>query len=271
VEGIPYALQVKFSLPSQAIPRHEPDGTQKCPPHVGVCRCELIVPLLQFPRASALGCVPHKSQGIELLIWCESLSGCKDSADDTPSMNLWIIKTGSAPAIIYRLSPFAPSVGEEPFCSSKERTSACLVRFLLARSPLPKKTVSFQLPCNLLGLLVGLFNVVFNAKQGLERLCRYGARGALALERLSRTEDGRITYRVKRPLPDGTTHLFFTRVSCGEVCPGVQDRLQGHSASPSTMLSATFTTNSSPRETVLCPATVPEAVNRRTSPGPPGC
>jgi len=49
-----------------------------------------------------------------------------------------------------------------------------------------------------------------NDRQGLERLCRYGARGALALERLSRAEDGRIAYRMKRPLPDGTTHLFFT-------------------------------------------------------------
>ncbi|WP_281256644.1 transposase [Melittangium boletus] len=44
-----------------------------------------------------------------------------------------------------------------------------------------------------------------NDRQGLERLCRYGARGALALERLSRAEDGRIAYRMKRPLPDGTT------------------------------------------------------------------
>ncbi|WP_227027145.1 transposase [Corallococcus soli] len=49
-----------------------------------------------------------------------------------------------------------------------------------------------------------------NDRQGLERLCRYGARGALALERLSRAEDGRIAWRMKRPLPDGTTHLFFT-------------------------------------------------------------
>jgi hypothetical protein len=51
-----------------------------------------------------------------------------------------------------------------------------------------------------------------NDRQGLERLCRYGARGALALERLSRAEDDRIAYRVKRPLPDGTTHLFFTEL-----------------------------------------------------------
>ena len=49
-----------------------------------------------------------------------------------------------------------------------------------------------------------------NDRQGLERLCRYGARGALALERLSRAEDGRIAWRMKRPLPDGTTHLVFT-------------------------------------------------------------
>jgi len=49
-----------------------------------------------------------------------------------------------------------------------------------------------------------------NDRQGLERLCRYGARGALALTRLSRAQDGRIAWRMKRPLPDGTTHLDFT-------------------------------------------------------------
>jgi MHS family alpha-ketoglutarate permease-like MFS transporter len=41
-------------------------------------------------------------------------------------------------------------------------------------------------------------------------LCRYGARGARALERLARAEDSRIAYRMKHPLPDSTTHLFFT-------------------------------------------------------------
>jgi Putative transposase len=49
-----------------------------------------------------------------------------------------------------------------------------------------------------------------NDREGLERLCRYGARGALALERFEQTEDGRIAYRMKRPMPDGTTHLLFT-------------------------------------------------------------
>jgi hypothetical protein len=49
-----------------------------------------------------------------------------------------------------------------------------------------------------------------NDREGLERLCRYGARGALALERFERAPDGRITYRMKRPLPGGRTHLLFT-------------------------------------------------------------
>ncbi|MCI0669986.1 MAG: transposase, partial [Myxococcaceae bacterium] len=49
-----------------------------------------------------------------------------------------------------------------------------------------------------------------NDREGLERLCRYGARGALALERFEEAEGGRIAYRMKRPLPDGTTHLLFT-------------------------------------------------------------
>ena len=49
-----------------------------------------------------------------------------------------------------------------------------------------------------------------NDREGLERLCQYGARGALALERFEQTEDGRIAYRMKRPMPDGTTHLLFT-------------------------------------------------------------
>jgi hypothetical protein len=49
-----------------------------------------------------------------------------------------------------------------------------------------------------------------NDRQGLEQLCRYGARGPLALERLARREDGRLTYRLKRPAPDGSTYLVLT-------------------------------------------------------------
>ena len=37
-----------------------------------------------------------------------------------------------------------------------------------------------------------------NDRQGLETLCRYGARGALALARLRRLDDGHYEYRTKR-------------------------------------------------------------------------
>ncbi|WP_164018927.1 transposase [Pyxidicoccus trucidator] len=45
----------------------------------------------------------------------------------------------------------------------------------------------------------------------LERLCRYGGRRA-GVGAFSRAEDGRIAWRLTRPLPDGTTHLCFTRL-----------------------------------------------------------
>lgn len=47
-------------------------------------------------------------------------------------------------------------------------------------------------------------------RQGLELLCRYGARGAISLNRLSLREDGRLAYRMKRPAPDGSTHRVLT-------------------------------------------------------------
>ena len=51
-----------------------------------------------------------------------------------------------------------------------------------------------------------------NDRDNLEKLCRYGARGPLALERLSRREDGKLDYRLKRPLPGGATTLVMTPV-----------------------------------------------------------
>lgn len=49
-------------------------------------------------------------------------------------------------------------------------------------------------------------------RQSLERLCRYGARGPLALERLTRREDGRLEYRLKKPSHGGATALVLTPV-----------------------------------------------------------
>ncbi|MCC7075345.1 MAG: transposase, partial [Deltaproteobacteria bacterium] len=40
-----------------------------------------------------------------------------------------------------------------------------------------------------------------NDRRGLEQLCRYGARGTIALSRLSELPNGRYAYRMKRPLP----------------------------------------------------------------------
>ena len=49
-----------------------------------------------------------------------------------------------------------------------------------------------------------------NDRQGLERLVRYGARGPLAEERLTRKDDGRYAYRLRRPAPNGATALVLT-------------------------------------------------------------
>ena len=51
-----------------------------------------------------------------------------------------------------------------------------------------------------------------NDREGLERLCLYAGRGAIANERLELLSDGRVSYRMKRPSPDGRSHLVCTPV-----------------------------------------------------------
>jgi hypothetical protein len=46
-------------------------------------------------------------------------------------------------------------------------------------------------------------------RRKLARLCRYVARPAIALERLSRDGDGLVVYELKHPFRDGTTHVLF--------------------------------------------------------------
>jgi hypothetical protein len=46
-------------------------------------------------------------------------------------------------------------------------------------------------------------------RRKLQRLCRYVARPAIALERLSRDGDGLVVYELKHPFRDGTTHVLF--------------------------------------------------------------
>lgn len=49
-----------------------------------------------------------------------------------------------------------------------------------------------------------------NDRAQLEHLIRYVARPAIALERLTRTHDGNLTYRLKRTFTDGTNHVLFS-------------------------------------------------------------
>ena len=61
-------------------------------------------------------------------------------------------------------------------------------------------------------------------RAALERLCRYGARPAFAQARLSWTDDGRVSYRLKRPWPDGRAELVLEpqamlRRLCGIIPP----------------------------------------------------
>jgi cell division septation protein DedD len=54
------------------------------------------------------------------------------------------------------------------------------------------------------------------ARQKIERLCRYAARPALATERLSRLDDARLLYRLKRRWRDGTTAILFEPIELVE-------------------------------------------------------
>ncbi|MBT3870976.1 MAG: hypothetical protein HOF19_23985 [Gammaproteobacteria bacterium] len=44
----------------------------------------------------------------------------------------------------------------------------------------------------------------------LECLCRYVTRPAVCLERLSTNAAGQVSYELKHPFRDGTTHILFT-------------------------------------------------------------
>jgi hypothetical protein len=48
-----------------------------------------------------------------------------------------------------------------------------------------------------------------NDRDGLERLCRYAGRPPIALERLQRTGDGRLSYRVKRSYAGAPAHIVL--------------------------------------------------------------
>ncbi len=47
-------------------------------------------------------------------------------------------------------------------------------------------------------------------RKRLERLCRYVTRPAVCLDRLSTSIDGKVSYELKHPFRDGTTHILFS-------------------------------------------------------------
>jgi hypothetical protein len=49
-------------------------------------------------------------------------------------------------------------------------------------------------------------------RKGLERLVRYVARPPIAADRLSELPDGRLSYQLKTPWRNGTTHVIFERL-----------------------------------------------------------
>ena len=51
-----------------------------------------------------------------------------------------------------------------------------------------------------------------NERDKIEKLCRYIARPAVALERLSLSANGQVIYRLKKPFDDGTTAISMTKL-----------------------------------------------------------
>ena len=58
-------------------------------------------------------------------------------------------------------------------------------------------------------------------RRRLERLCRYVTRPPIATQRLSRLDDGRLLYRLKRRWRDGTTHVVYEPMELVEKLAGI--------------------------------------------------
>jgi hypothetical protein len=65
-------------------------------------------------------------------------------------------------------------------------------------------------------------------RTGLERLCRYITRPAIASERLSIDSDGRVVYRLRRPSSDGTSAIVFEPLAFLERLAALVPRPRAH-------------------------------------------
>ncbi|NRB37004.1 MAG: IS91 family transposase [Pseudomonadales bacterium] len=107
--------------------------------------------------------------------------------------------------------------------SGMQQIQGCAITYRIAVGPLQgRKTLTLQtipaiieenyssaVKVNGFSLHAG---VVCQAKERkkLERLCRYISRGALSEKRLSLSKQGQVTYRLKTPYNNGTTHVVFS-------------------------------------------------------------
>ena len=68
-----------------------------------------------------------------------------------------------------------------------------------------------------------------NGRRRLERLCRYGARPSLALDRLEAMAHGRLAYRLKTRWRDSTIHVVMER---HELLERLAPHLEAFASSP---------------------------------------
>ena len=103
----------------------------------------------------------------------------------------------------------APSALDELRRKSVEGQRSLPIRFADLAKPRPQKRMSAFIEgfsCH-----AGL-HLRGNDREGLERLLLYGGRGPVANERLELLPDGRVSYRMKRPAANATTHLVSSPV-----------------------------------------------------------
>jgi len=67
-----------------------------------------------------------------------------------------------------------------------------------------------------------------NEREKIEKLCRYIARPAIALERLHLNQRGQVVYVLKKPYSDGTTHIVMTQLELLERLAAIVPRPRVH-------------------------------------------
>jgi len=67
-----------------------------------------------------------------------------------------------------------------------------------------------------------------NERDKIEKLCRYIARPAIALERLHLNQRGEVVYVLKKPYSDGTTHIVMTQLELLERLAAIVPRPRVH-------------------------------------------